>query len=162
MWGLCIVAGNIRRFREKNFLTKLNFWLNFSQNHKCGTRNIHDVKINDKQKSDDRRANERRRTFDEKTFLTNCPAVAFDEIFRCQTKISCYSVTGVKSAAKATASLCKSFLVKKKKIGIFSNAAGPKARLVYSTVGCRRTVCRRTARLEFHLKIRTTQAGKMS
>ena len=33
---------------------------------------------------------------------------------------------------------------------------------MYSTVGCRRTVCRRTARLEFHLKIRTTQAGKMS
>ena len=32
--------------------------------------------------------------------------------------------------------------------------------IVYSTVGCRRTVCRRTARLEFHLKIRTTQAGK--
>ena len=30
----------------------------------------------------------------------------------------------------------------------------------YSTVGCRRTVCRRTARLEFHLKIRTTPGCK--
>ena len=30
----------------------------------------------------------------------------------------------------------------------------------YSTVGCRRTVCRRTARLEFHLKIRTTTGWK--
>ena len=30
----------------------------------------------------------------------------------------------------------------------------------YSTVGCRRTVCRRTARLEFHLKIRTTPGWK--
>ena len=32
--------------------------------------------------------------------------------------------------------------------------------LVYSTVGCRRTVCRRTARLEFHLKRRTTPGWK--
>ena len=31
----------------------------------------------------------------------------------------------------------------------------------YSTVGCRRTVCRRTARLEFHLKIRTTPGWKI-
>ena len=30
----------------------------------------------------------------------------------------------------------------------------------YSTVGCRRTVCRRTARLEFHLKKRTTPGWK--
>ena len=30
----------------------------------------------------------------------------------------------------------------------------------YRTVGCRRTVCRRTARLEFHLKIRTTPGWK--
>ena len=30
----------------------------------------------------------------------------------------------------------------------------------YSTVGCRRTVCRRTARLEFHLNIRTTTGWK--
>ena len=30
----------------------------------------------------------------------------------------------------------------------------------YSTVGCRRTVCRRTARLEFHLRIRTTPGWK--
>ena len=30
----------------------------------------------------------------------------------------------------------------------------------YSTVGCRRTVCRRTARLEYHLKIRTTPGWK--
>ena len=30
----------------------------------------------------------------------------------------------------------------------------------YSTVGCRRTVCRRTARLEFHLKRRTTPGWK--
>ena len=34
--------------------------------------------------------------------------------------------------------------------------------LPYSTVGCRRTVCRRTARLEFHLKIRTTPGCKNS
>ena len=44
------------------------------------------VKINEKQKSDgrtiDRRANERRPTFDENKFLTNCLFVAFDEIFR--------------------------------------------------------------------------------
>ena len=33
-------------------------------------------------------------------------------------------------------------------------------RYLYSTVGCRRTVCRRTARLEFHLKIRTTPGWK--
>ena len=33
-------------------------------------------------------------------------------------------------------------------------------RYIYSTVGCRRTVCRRTARLEFHLKIRTTPGWK--
>ena len=30
------------------------------------------------------------------------------------------------------------------------------SKLSYSTVGCRRTVCQRTARLEFCLKIRTT------
>ena len=32
--------------------------------------------------------------------------------------------------------------------------------LSYSTVGCRRTVCRRTAGLEFQLKIRTTPGWK--
>ena len=32
----------------------------------------------------------------------------------------------------------------------------------YSTVGCRRTVCRRTARLEIHLKIRTSPGCKNS
>ena len=43
------------------------------------------VKRSDKQKSDDRNersANERRPTFDENKFLTNCLKVAFDEIFR--------------------------------------------------------------------------------
>ena len=40
------------------------------------------AKIDDKQKSDDRRANERRATFDKDKFLTNCLTVALDEIFR--------------------------------------------------------------------------------
>ena len=39
------------------------------------------VKINNKEKSDDRRANEWQPTFDENKFLTNCLTVAFDEIF---------------------------------------------------------------------------------
>ena len=56
--------------------------------------------------------------------------------------------------------------------GVLLLAGGPKQKVVlatlchchqhkaYSTVGCRRTVCRRTARLEFHLKIRTTPGWK--
>ena len=40
------------------------------------------VKMNDKQKSNNQRANERQSTFEENKFLTNCLTVAFDEIFR--------------------------------------------------------------------------------
>ena len=66
---------NFVAFVKAIFLTKLNSWLNFSQNYECGIRNIYECE-------DKRQATERRPTFDENKFLTNCQTVAFDEIFR--------------------------------------------------------------------------------
>ena len=88
--GYC-KAGNFRQ--EFNFVAfvKAVFWLNqipdhfFSQNHKCGIRNIHECEDKcegNKRRPNDRRTNERRPKFDINNFLTNCLTVAFDEIFR--------------------------------------------------------------------------------
>ena len=75
-----------RRCRQSNFLTKRNSWLNYFTNHKCKIRNIFvNVKINNKQKSDDWTIEEQTsdgRHLTKIIFLTNCLTVAFDEIFR--------------------------------------------------------------------------------
>ena len=74
-----------RHFRGSNFLTKLNSWLIFFTNHKCGIKNIHeceDKRYTKERRPNEQRANERRPAFDENKFLTNCLMVAFDEIFR--------------------------------------------------------------------------------
>ena len=72
------------RFRQTDFLTKLNSWLKFFTKTKVWATHI--LECEEKRKAKERRpngrrANKRRPTLDENKFLTNCLTVAFDEIF---------------------------------------------------------------------------------
>ena len=87
----CPIARNFRQefnfvaFVTAIFLTKFNSWLNFFTNRKFGIRNIHECENKRQAKQrhlNERRADEWRPALDENIFLTNCLAVAIDEIFR--------------------------------------------------------------------------------
>ena len=83
------IAGNFRQeFNFVAFVKAIFFCLTkfFHKATSVGLEIFMNVKVNNKQKSDNRTAeeqtNERRPAFDENKFLKNCLTVAFDKIFR--------------------------------------------------------------------------------